>query len=75
VTRLFIAWPDVRRATRGADGIFLSPFSRPSRLDNFRGVRLRFGADIDPESVVRAVKSLRAAASSAPHTRKAGSPQ
>ena len=40
--RLFIAWKDVRRATQGSEGIFLSPFARESRLDGVRGVRLRY---------------------------------
>lgn len=40
-SQLFLAWRDVRRATRGKDGIYLSPFAKPSRLDGFRGVRLR----------------------------------
>lgn len=41
-SRLFLAWSDVRRARYGADGLFLSPLVRPSRLDDFRGIRLRF---------------------------------
>jgi hypothetical protein len=58
VSRLYIAWGDVRRATYGREGAFLSPFSRPSRLDGFRGVRLRFAAGNDAD-VLRAIRSLR----------------
>ena len=61
--RLFIAWADVRRATRGTDGVFLSPFSRPSRLDGFRGVRLRF-ANGNEAAVLDAVRAMRAKGSS-----------
>ena len=42
-SRLFLAWGDVKRASSGKDGVFLSPLARPSRLDGWRGVRLRFG--------------------------------
>jgi len=56
--QLFLAWQDVRRATFGADGVFLSPLPRPSRLDSFRGVRLDF-ADGNNEAVLAAVRSLR----------------
>ena len=45
-SHLFIAWADVRRATTGAEGVFLSPLARAgSRLEAFRGVRLRFAPD------------------------------
>ena len=55
---LFIAWPDVKRATAGAEGIFLSPLTRPgSRLEAFRGVRLRFAPD-NAEAVTAAVGRL-----------------
>jgi hypothetical protein len=37
-------WQQVRRVDVQADGVFLSPFSRPHRLDSFRGCFLRFGA-------------------------------
>jgi hypothetical protein len=56
--RLFLAWGDVRRATHGADGVFLSPFARPSRLDQFRGVRLGFGGG-NVEEVLAAVRRMR----------------
>lgn len=38
--KLFLSWDDVKRATHGPDGVFLSPLSNASRLDAFRGVRL-----------------------------------
>ncbi len=34
-------WTNFRRATRHPDGIFLSPFAKPHRLDTFRGQFLR----------------------------------
>ncbi len=33
-------WSEFRRVVETQSGIFLSPFSRPSRLDSFRGVHL-----------------------------------
>jgi hypothetical protein len=42
--RLHLAWEEIKRAGQGADGVFLSPLTKPSRLDNFRGLRLRFPA-------------------------------
>ena len=46
------SWSTFRRVDRHADGIFLSPFRRPSRLDSFRGVFLRFGPGVDADEVV-----------------------
>jgi hypothetical protein len=37
-----ISWPDVKRLVDMPDGVRLSPLPRPSRLDEFRGVYLRF---------------------------------
>ncbi|MDX1934342.1 MAG: hypothetical protein SFU56_17200 [Capsulimonadales bacterium] len=58
LSRWFIAWTDVRRATKGRDGLYLSPFAAPSRLEAFRGVRLRFADNAD--EVTELVRSLRA---------------
>ena len=55
--QLFIAWADVKRAGQGTDGVFLSPLVRPSRLDDFRGVRLRFGSE-NPDDVCQIVREL-----------------
>jgi hypothetical protein len=33
-------WPQIRRARFEAAGLFVSPFSHPSRLDRFRGLFL-----------------------------------
>ena len=57
LSQLFIAWEDVKRATHGKDGIHLSPFDRPSRLDSLRGVRLRYGAE-NRETVLSTVRQL-----------------
>jgi len=37
-----LPWERIHRADIHRDGLFLSPFSRSSRLDSFRGVFLRF---------------------------------
>jgi len=42
-----VAWPEVRRVSVGRQGVFLSPFARPSRLDSFRGALLRFAGNAD----------------------------
>ncbi|HVK02636.1 MAG TPA: hypothetical protein VM490_04135 [Armatimonadaceae bacterium] len=55
--RLFLAWDEVKRATHGSDGVHLSPFARPTRLDAFRGVRLDF-ADGNDAAVLAAVRVL-----------------
>ena len=38
-------WSSFKRAVITPDGIFLSPFSTPHRLDSFRGVFLRFSGN------------------------------
>ncbi len=58
--RLFLAWPDVKSATVGKDGVFLSPLARlSSPLAPFRGIRLRFTEDAPEDDVTRIVRSLR----------------
>jgi hypothetical protein len=42
LAHLEIPWSSVRRVVPLLDGVFLSPFADPSRLDAFRGVHLRF---------------------------------
>jgi hypothetical protein len=55
--RLHLAWEDIKRAGQGADGVFLSPLAKPSRLDNFRGLRLRFPAtEAEKESLRTIIK-------------------
>ena len=39
--RRTIPWSRIRRRTVGPDGVFLSPFASPHRLDPFRGCFLR----------------------------------
>ncbi len=58
LSRLYLAWPDVKRARYGDDGVFLSPLRRPSRLDDFRGVRLSF-KDSDQETILETVRRCR----------------
>jgi len=58
--RLFLAWPDVKSATVGKDGICLSPLAQPhSPLAPFRGVRLRFTDAASADEVTRTVRALR----------------
>lgn len=49
-------WGHFRRADRHPDGVFLSPFVQPHRLDTFRGHFLR--ADSCADEVYHAVRSL-----------------
>jgi hypothetical protein len=46
--RLEIGWDRVKRRDTGPSAVKLSPFTAPNRLDNFRGVVLRFGAPGEP---------------------------
>ena len=36
-------WSDFRSFYTDRNGVLLSPFARPSRLENFRGIYVRFG--------------------------------
>ncbi len=49
--RLERSWETFRSFYVDANGVLLSPFARPTRLENFRGVYLRFGKHT-PEEVV-----------------------
>ena len=40
------AWSDFRRFQAGPRAVLLSPFSRPSRLDTYRGIVLPLGATV-----------------------------
>jgi len=53
------SWDQFRRADVHADGVFLSPFLRASRLDSFRGCFLRFRKNRD--EVMRLVREYVAA--------------
>lgn len=55
--KLELLWSDVRRATRGKEGIYLSTLKIPSRLDSFRGIRLRFSQG-NEDAVRETVKRL-----------------
>jgi hypothetical protein len=58
LSRLYLAWPNVKRARYGDDGVFLSPLLRPSRLDDFRGIRLCC-KDNDQEAILETVRRCR----------------
>lgn len=69
LTRLSLPWNEVKRATHGDDGVFLSPFAHPSRLDNFRGIRLAFAAGSDEtatQEILETVRRYRPATPGAP---------
>lgn len=51
-----VGWDRVKRVCEGPRGVFLSPFERPSRLDPFRGVFLRF-SNGNGEKVVNFVRN------------------
>jgi len=40
-----VSWGDIRRVSVHREGVFLSPFERPTRLDAFRGTFLRFAGN------------------------------
>lgn len=44
LAHLEIPWSRVRRVIRLSDGVRLSPFPHPTRLDAFRGVHIRYPA-------------------------------
>ncbi len=58
-----IPWERVRSVWVSEEGVKLSPLGKPSRLEAFRGVFLRFGPE--REQVIEAVKHLRARAAEA----------
>lgn len=58
VTTTFIEWRGVKKVYQGADGVKLSPLTRRSRLEAFRGVSLRFGDD-NRERVLEEVRKWR----------------
>ncbi|MHC4986756.1 MAG: hypothetical protein ACYTFO_11460 [Planctomycetota bacterium] len=47
------SWSRIKRFDVGSHGVFLSPFERPSRLDSFRGVLLRFAGNAAEKIVAR----------------------
>lgn len=42
-----VPWEKVRRFSVHREGVHLSPFERPSRLDSFRGTFLRFAGNAE----------------------------
>ncbi len=48
-----IAWSDIRRASAGRDGFFVTSLRLPSRLDQFRGIRITpRGNDVAVRAVI-----------------------
>ena len=62
--RLERSWETFRSFYVDANGVLLSPFARPTRLENFRGVYVRFGK-LPPEAVVDFIRSKIKSESSA----------
>jgi hypothetical protein len=54
--RLERSWQTFRSFYVDANGVLLSPFARPTRLENFRGVYVRFGKHT-PEEVINFITS------------------
>ena len=50
------SWETFRSFYVDANGVLLSPFARPTRLENFRGVYVRFGKHT-PEEVIDFITS------------------
>ncbi len=50
------SWETFRSFYVDANGVLLSPFARPTRLENFRGVYVRFGKHT-PEEVINFITS------------------
>ena len=48
-------WKEFRSFYVDKSGVLLSPFDKPSRLENFRGIYVRFG-QADPEEIVKFIK-------------------
>ncbi len=48
-SRKLRSWSYFRRYYPDRKGVFLSPFSRPSRLESFRGIYVRFGGGTSEE--------------------------
>ena len=59
--RLEQPWATFRSSYVDANGILLSPFAKPTRLENFRGVYVRFGTQ-PSESVVDFIRARMASA-------------
>ncbi|MBI5867537.1 MAG: hypothetical protein HZB43_04485 [candidate division Zixibacteria bacterium] len=69
VNRRF-TWEQFRSFYRDRNGVLLSPFPQPSRLENFRGIYLRFGTSA--EEVMRIVAERVKRPADSPATGSAG---
>jgi hypothetical protein len=61
-SHLRLEWPQVKRCLVSRDAVLLSPLSVASRLDNFRGIVLRYAPDGCPgdrESLFRSILAYR----------------
>ncbi len=53
-----VRWEQIRRLNVFQDSVFLSPYPKPSRLDNLRGIWLYW--DSDPEGLKRLIQICQA---------------
>jgi hypothetical protein len=51
----YLKWSEVKHCYRDAQGVKLSPLSKPSRLETYRGIYLWLGDD--PEAVLAAIRT------------------
>jgi hypothetical protein len=61
-SHLRLTWPNVKRCLVSRNAVLLSPLARPSRLDSFRGVVLRYAPDGCPgdrDSLYRSILAHR----------------
>jgi hypothetical protein len=59
-------WHQFARVEERPDGLFLSPFTHPTRLDAYRGLHLRFSPHVDGAAVAALVRS-RVRPQASPH--------
>jgi len=48
-------WKEFHSFYVDKNGVLLSPFDKPSRIENFRGIYVRFG-QTDPEEIIKLIK-------------------
>lgn len=64
-------WSEVRGVYRHANGLFLSPFPEPSRLDSFRGLFLRYRGNREEVERFVAARTAEPLRSRSPQRREA----
>ncbi|HLV78774.1 MAG TPA: hypothetical protein VKT32_00795 [Chthonomonadaceae bacterium] len=54
-----LPWKEARRCWRERGGLVVSPLAKPSRLDAFRGVQVRFASDGEPGDSASVLEVIR----------------